>query len=94
MRIILIHENNPISIDKHCQIKYNSIMDNKSYIKSLLVLNNMPISKLASIMTEKSGKIYTIGSLYGKLSRDTLTLKECQLIASAIGYHIEFLRNN
>ncbi|MBO6181880.1 hypothetical protein J6O86_09370 [bacterium] len=69
-------------------------MDNKSYIKSLLVLNNMPISRLAKIMSEKSGKVYTIGSLYGKLSRDTLTLKECQLIASAIGYHIEFLRNN
>ncbi len=69
-------------------------MNNKSYIKSLLILNNMPISKLANIMSEKSGKQYTIGSLYGKLARDSLTLKESQMIAAAIGYHIEFVKDN
>lgn len=68
-------------------------MNNKNLIRSLLLLNNMSISKLAQKMTELSGKKYTIGSLYGKLSRDSLTLKECQLIASAIGYHIEFVKN-
>ena len=68
-------------------------MSNKNFIKSLLLLNNMSISKLANKMTEVSGKQYTIGSLYGKLSRDSLTLKECQLIASIIGYHIEFVKN-
>ena len=30
---------------------------------------------------------------YGKLSRDSLTLKEEQLIASIIGYHLEFVKN-
>ncbi|MBR6127099.1 hypothetical protein IKQ21_05380 [bacterium] len=68
-------------------------MDNKNLIRSLLLLNNMSISKLAEKMTELSGKKYSIGSLYGKLSRDTLTLKECQIIASAIGYRIEFIKN-
>jgi hypothetical protein len=67
--------------------------ENKNYIRSLLVLNNMPIAKLAKKMSELSGKEYSIGSLYGKLARDTLTLKECQLIASIIGYHIEFIKN-
>ena len=68
-------------------------MNNKSYIKSLLVLNNMSIAKLAKLMTEKSGHNYTIGSLYGKLTRDTLTLRECQLIAETIGYRVEFIKN-
>lgn len=67
-------------------------MDNKSYIRSLLMLNNVSIAKLAELMTEKSGHTYTIGSLYGKLSRDTLTLKECQLIADILGYRIEFIK--
>lgn len=57
------------------------------------MLNNISISKLAQEMTKLSGKKYSIGSLYGKLSRDTLTLKECQIIASVIGYHIEFVKD-
>ena len=40
-------------------------MNNKNLIRSLLLLNNMSISKLAQKMTELSGKKYTIGSLYG-----------------------------
>lgn len=59
-------------------------MDNKNLIRSLLLLNNMSISKLAQKMTELSGKKYSIGSLYGKLSRDTLTLKECLYVQNII----------
>ncbi len=69
-------------------------MNNKNYIRSLLTLNNMSIAKLAEKMSELSNEKYTQGSLYGKLSRDTLTLKECQLIAKIIGYRIEFIKEN
>ena len=66
---------------------------NKSYIRSILTLNNMPIAKLAESMSKLLNKKYTKSSLYGKLDRDTLTLKECQAIAEILGYHIEFIRN-
>lgn len=67
-------------------------MNNKNYIRSLLALNNISVIELAEKMTEMSDEKYTAGSLYGKLSRDTLTLRECQLIAKILGYRIEFIK--
>ena len=67
---------------------------NKSYIRSLLTLNNMSVVKLADLMSKIMGKKYTKSVLYGKLDRDTLTLKECQAIAEVLDYHIEFIKNN
>lgn len=67
-------------------------MNNKNYIRSLLALNNMTVIELAAKMTAMSDEKYTAGSLYGKLSRDTLTLKECQLIAKILGYKIVFIK--
>lgn len=66
---------------------------NKSYIRSLLMLNNMSIKRLAILMSEILGEEYTRAKLYGKLDRDTLTLKECQTIAKIIGYRIEFVKD-
>lgn len=37
-------------------------MNNKSYIKSLLVLNNISVEEMAEEMTKLSGEKYTIGS--------------------------------
>lgn len=57
----------------------NLIMDNqnKNYIRSLLTLHNMSIIRLAELMSKELGKTYTRQSLYGKLDRDSLSLKEC-----------------
>lgn len=66
---------------------------NKSYIRSLLTLHNMSIVRLAELMSKELGKTYTRQSLYGKLDRDSLSLKECQIIAKILGYHIEFIKN-
>ena len=66
---------------------------NKSYIRSLLTLHNMSIIRLAELMSKELGKTYTRQSLYGKLDRDSLSLKECQIIAKILGYHIEFIKN-
>lgn len=66
---------------------------NKSYIRSLLTLHNMSIIRLAELMSKELGKTYTRQSLYGKLDRDSLSLKECQIIAKILGYHIEFVKN-
>ena len=66
---------------------------NKNYIRSLLMLNGMSVIRLAKLMTDELGTQYTRGSLYGKMDRDTLTLRECQAIAKILGYHIEFVKN-
>ena len=73
----------------------NLIMDNqnKSYIRSLLTLHNVSIIRLAELMSKELGKTYTRQSLYGKLDKDSLSLKECQIIAKILGYHIEFIKN-
>ncbi len=67
--------------------------DNKSYIRSLLTLHNLSVIKLAELMSKELGKPYTRQSLYGKLDRDSLSLKECQAIAKILGYHIAFIKN-
>lgn len=68
-------------------------MDNKSYIRSLLVRHKVKMPELAEKMTTELGKLYTVDSINGKLNRDTISLKECQAIAKILGYHIEFIKN-
>ncbi len=67
--------------------------ENKSYIRSLLTLHNVSIIKLAELMSKELGKPYTRQGLYGKLDRDSLSLRECQAIAKILGYHIAFIKN-
>ena len=67
-------------------------MDNRSYIRSLMVLHKISVKDLAQKITEITGKKYTRDSINGKLARDTLTLKECQVIAAILGYEIKFIK--
>lgn len=67
-------------------------MDNRSYMRSLMVLHKFSVKELAQKMTERLGKKYTRDSLNGKLARDTLTLKECQIIAEILGYEVKFIK--
>lgn len=62
----------------------------KNYIKSLLQLNAITIKKLAQLMTEKTGRVYTQGSLNNKINRESITLKEANVMAEILGYEIEF----
>jgi len=68
-------------------------MDNRSYIRSLMVLHKISVKELAQKMTEIIGKKYTRDSINGKLTRDTLTLKECQIIAKILGYEVKFVKD-
>ena len=77
-----------------CQVLYTIFMDNRSYIRSLMVLHKVSVKELANKMTEITGRKYTRDSINGKLIRDTLTLKECQIIAEILGYHIKFEKTN
>lgn len=66
-------------------------MNIRNYLKSLLALKCITITKLAQMMTEKTGKNYTFKSLSGKLTRESLTMKEVFIIAELIGYEIKFI---
>lgn len=65
----------------------------QKYIKPLLSVNQMTVEKLAERMFEISEKKYTRSSLNGKFARETLSLKECDLIAKILGYRIEFVKD-
>lgn len=74
-----------------CQVQYNKRMDVRNYVKSLLILKCITITKLAQMMTAKTGKKYTMRSLSSKLARESLSLKEAYIIADLIGYEIKFI---
>lgn len=62
----------------------------RNKIKSMLSLNGMTMTQLVKIMSERSGKKYTLASLYSKLKIESLSLKEAYLIADILGYQIDF----
>lgn len=52
------------------------------------------LTKMAQLMTEKTGRKYTVNTLSGKLLRQSITLSEASELLDTIGYHIEFVKNN
>lgn len=65
-------------------------MNVKNYIKSLLQLNAVTITKMADLMNSRSERKYTRGSLSNKINRESITLKEAYLLADLLGYEIIF----
>ncbi len=63
-------------------------------IHSLLSLNGLTLTKLAEIMTDKTGKKYTLASLSSKLKINSLRLEEAYIIAEILGYDLEFIPKN
>ena len=60
-------------------------------IKSLLALNGVTITKLAKLMTEKTGEKYTFQRISHKLRLNRITLSEAYIIADILGYDLEFV---
>lgn len=65
-------------------------MDIKKYVKVQLAMNQMTLTELAKRMSELSGKKYTRDSLNGKFYRETLSVKEMELIAQILNFIIEY----
>ncbi len=63
----------------------------RAKIKYLLSLKGLTITKLAELMSEKTGEKYTFQRLSHKLRLNKLTLKEAYIIADLIGYDLEFV---
>ena len=68
-------------------------MDIKKYVKVHLAIKQMTISDLAKKMTELSGKEYTRDSLNGKFYRQSISVKELELIAQILDFTIEYKSN-
>lgn len=59
-------------------------------IKSLLALKCITITKLAEMMSKKTGEKYTFQRLSHKLRLERLSLKEAYIIADLLDYKLEF----
>ena len=68
-------------------------MDIRNDIKYYMAREAVTFKQLASLMSEKTGKKYTINSLSGKLIRESITLKETLQILDILGYHLD-IKNN
>ena len=69
-------------------------MDIRNDIKYYMAREAVTFKQLASMMTEKTGKKYTINSLSGKLIRESITLKETLQILDILGYHLDIKKNS
>lgn len=67
------------------------IIKTRDKIKSLLALRCITITKLAEMMSEKTGEKYTFQRLSHKLRLERLSLKEAYIIADLLNYRLEFI---
>lgn len=63
-------------------------LNSKELIKLLLSREQVKQKDLADILTEKTGKKYTAGSLSQKIGRRTISYDEVALIVDLLGYQI------
>ncbi len=63
-------------------------MDIRNDIKYCMAREAVTFKRLAELMTEKTGKKYTINSLSGKLIRESITLKEALQVLEILGYDL------
>lgn len=78
-------------INHCCQEFYNLAMKIREKIKSLLALRCVTITRLAELMTEKTGEKYTFQRISHKLRLNRITLSEAYLIADILDYDLEFI---
>ena len=67
-------------------------MSVRTDIKTLLAENDVSITKLASMISEKTGKHYSQSNISQKLMRNTLKYDEAKMIGELLGYKLKFVR--
>jgi len=65
----------------------------KTKIKMLVISRGMTLKNLAQRLSELTGENYSYNSLLGKLNRESLSLKEAEIIAGILDYRLEFADN-
>jgi len=66
-------------------------MQIREKIKSMLALKCVTITKLAELMSERTGEKYTFQRISHKLRLNRITLAEAYIIADILGYNLEFV---
>lgn len=69
-------------------------MDIRNDIKYLLAKEGITLTRMAELLSEKTGKNYTVKSISGKLIRESITLKETLEILEIIGYKLVPVKNS
>ena len=67
-------------------------MDIRNDIKYILSKEGITLTKMAELLSEKTGKHYTVNGLSGKLIRQSITLKETLEIFNIIGYTLVLVK--
>lgn len=68
-------------------------MDVRNELKSLIAKNGTTLKKICEKLSTETGKSYIGNNITNKLRRKTIKFEEVQEIADALGYRIEFIRN-
>ena len=69
-------------------------MNANTQIRMLLLQKGLNISKLAELLSQKTGKPYSRQNLSNKLRGGTIRYDEMLIIADILGYNIKFEENN
>ena len=57
----------------------------------LTASRGVTLKKLAIMLSEVTSENYSYNSLLGKLNRESLSLKEAEIIAKILDYRVEFI---
>jgi len=68
-------------------------MDVRNEIKYILGKEAVTLTRMSELMTQKTGRKYSINTLSGKLLRQSITLNETCDLLEILGYHIEFVKD-
>lgn len=66
-------------------------MSIKTKIKMLTASRGVTLKKLAIMLSEVTSENYSYNSLLDKLNRESLSLKEAEIIAKILDYRVEFI---
>ncbi|PWL77036.1 hypothetical protein DBY21_05850 [Candidatus Gastranaerophilales bacterium] len=66
-------------------------MSIKTKIKMLTASRGITLKKLANMLSEVTSENYSYNSLLGKLNRESLSLKEAEIIAKILDYRVDFI---
>lgn len=69
-------------------------MSVRTTIKTLLLQENMTLTELAKIVSQTTGKQYTVDSLSRKLQNETMKYNEAEMLIHNMGYSIKFEKSN
>lgn len=68
-------------------------MDIRNDIKYILAKEGMTLTRIADLLSKKTGQHYTVKSISGKLIRESITLKEVLEIFEIIDYKLVPIKN-